>query len=223
VGHSFGGYVNLAFANLFRDDVAGMVLVDPIHPAEWEAPTPEQLRVIKVGLRYACIASWLARFGLARLCLTREARGSPGLAWAAASAFGPAVTSALQRIVGEIHKLPASTLPVVRGLWSQPRNFLSLRQYVAALPVSAAQAAAVRSLRDLPLVVLSGDHHVLPYIDWQRDLARRSSRGQQLVARNSGHWIHLDHPDLVIQAIREVVGAARFTARTEAPKQTVQS
>ena len=145
------------------------------------------------------------------------------LAWAAASAFGPAVTSALQRIVGEIHKLPASTLPVVRGLWSQPRNFLSLRQYVAALPVSAAQAAAVKSLRDLPLVVLSGDHHVLPYIDWQRDLARRSSRGQQLVARNSGHWIHLDHPDLVIQAIREVVGAARFTARTEAPKQTVQS
>src|SRR5215469_17089079 len=50
------------------------------------------------------------------------------------------------RIVGEIHKLPAPTLPVVRGLWSQPRNFLSLRQYVAALPVSAAQAAAVRSL-----------------------------------------------------------------------------
>ena len=223
VGHSFGGYVNLAFANLFRDDVAGMVLVDPIHPAEWETPIPEQLRVIKVGLRYACIASWLARFGLARLCLTREARGSPGLAWAAASAFGPAVTSALQRIVGEIHKLPPPILPVVRGLWSQPRNFLSLRQYVAALPVSAAQAAAVKSLRDLPLVVLSGDHHVLPYIDWQRDLARRSSRGQQLVARNSGHWIHLDHPDLVIQAIREVVGAARFTARTEAPKQTVQS
>ena len=223
VGHSFGGYVNLAFANLFRQDVAGMVLVDAIHPAEWETPTPQQLRVIKVGLRYAWIASWLARFGLVRLCLAREARGSPRLAWAAASAFGPAVTSALQRIVGEIHKLPAPILPVVRGLWSRPGNFLCLGRYVAALPVSAAQAAAVRSIGDLPLIALSGDHHAPPYTNWQRDLARRSSRGQQLVARNSGHWIHLDQPHLVTQAIREVVGAARSSTRTEAPTQTVQS
>ena len=53
VGHSFGGYVNMAFAQLYRENVAGIVLVDSIHPAEWETPTPEQLRTIKVGLRYA--------------------------------------------------------------------------------------------------------------------------------------------------------------------------
>ena len=28
VGHSFGGYVNLAFAHLYRDEVVGMVLLD---------------------------------------------------------------------------------------------------------------------------------------------------------------------------------------------------
>ena len=50
VGHSFGGYVNRAFAHLYRDAVVGMVLVDSIHPAEWENPTPEQLRLIKVCL-----------------------------------------------------------------------------------------------------------------------------------------------------------------------------
>jgi pimeloyl-ACP methyl ester carboxylesterase len=38
VGHSFGGYVNRAFAHLYRDAVVGMVLVDSIHPAEWENP-----------------------------------------------------------------------------------------------------------------------------------------------------------------------------------------
>src|SRR6266852_2368933 len=177
VGHSFGGYVNRAFAQLYRDEVAGIVLVDSVHPAEWENPTSEQLRMIEVGLRYAWIAAWLARLGFVRFCLARLARGSPRLGWAAASAFGIGTAAAIQRIAGEIRKLPAPIVPMVRELWSQPKNFLSLGQHVAALPVSAAQAAAVSSLGDLPLVVLSGDHHAAPYIDWQRNLAQLSSCG----------------------------------------------
>jgi len=146
VGHSFGGYVNRAFAHLYRDRIAGMVLVDSLHPAEWENPSPEQLRMIEVGLRYAWIAAWLARLGFVRFCLARLARGSPRLGWAAASAFGIGTASAVQRIAGEIRKLPAPILPIVRELWSRPKSFMALGQHVAALPVSAAQAAAVISL-----------------------------------------------------------------------------
>jgi pimeloyl-ACP methyl ester carboxylesterase len=222
VGHSFGGYVNRVFAHLYRDRVAGMVLVDSVHPAEWENPTTEQLRMMEVGLRYAWIAAWLARLGLVRFCLARLARGSPRLGWAAVSAFGAGTAAAAQRIAGEIRKLPAPILPIVRELWSQPKNFMSLGKHVAALPVSAAQAAAVSSLGDLPLVVLSGDHHAGPYTDWQRDLAQLSSRGQQLVASDSGHWIHLDRPELVVRAIREVVAAARSTPQMESSTQMVQ-
>ena len=222
IGHSFGGYVNRAFAHLYRDKVAGMVLVDSLHPAEWENPTPEQLRMIKVGLRYAWIAAWLARLGFVRFCLARLARGSPKLGWAAASAFGVGAASALQRVAGEIRKLPPPILPIVRGFWSQPKNFISLGHHVAALPVSAAQAAAVSSLGDLPLVVLSGNHHAAPYIDWQRDLAQLSSRAQHLVASDSGHWIHLDHPEMVTRAISEVVTAARSAGEMEASSRTLQ-
>src|SRR5712692_6888590 len=212
VGHSFGGYVNRAYAHLYRDRVAGMVLVDSVHPAEWKKPTPEQLRMIEAGLRYAWIAAWLARLGFVRFCFARLARGSPRLGWAAASAFGVSMAAAVQRIAGEIRKLPAPILPVVRALWSQPKNFLSLGQHVAALPVSAAQAAAVSSLRDLLLVMFSGDHQSAPYADWQHDLAQLSSCGRHVVASDSGHWIHLDHPELVTRAIREVVAAAREAA-----------
>jgi pimeloyl-ACP methyl ester carboxylesterase len=208
VGHSFGGYVNRAFAHMYRSELVGMVLVDSIHPAEWENPTPKQLRTSRVALRYAWIAAWLARLGIARFCLARLARGSPRLGRAAVSAFGAETAAAAQRIAGEIRKLPAPILPIVRAFWSQPKNFISLGQYVAALPVSAAQAAAVSSLGDLPLVVLSGEHHVAPYTDWQRDLAQLSSRGRHVIASDSGHWIHLDHPELVTGAIREVVAAS---------------
>ncbi len=165
-----------------------------------------------MGLRYAWIAAWLARLGFVRFCLARLARGSPRLGQAAVSAFGVGTAAAAQRIAGEIRKLPAPILPIVRALWSQPKNFMSLGQHVAALPVSAAQAAAVSSLGDLPLVVLSGDHHAAPYIDRQRDLAHLSSCGRHVVASDSGHWIHLDQPELVTRAIREVVAAAREAA-----------
>jgi pimeloyl-ACP methyl ester carboxylesterase len=222
VGHSFGGYVNRVFAHLYHDRVAGMVLVDSVHPAEWENPTPEQLRMIEEGLRYAWIAAWLARLGFVRFCLARLARGSSKLGWAAASVFGVGAAAALQRIAGEIRKLPAPILPIVRELWSQPKNFMSLGQHVAALPVSAAQAATVSSLGDLPLVVLSGDHHAAPYIGWQRDLAQLSSCGRHQVASDCGHWIHLDHPELVTRAIREVVTAVRSAAEMKASARTLQ-
>lgn len=222
VGHSFGGYVNRAFAHTYRNEVVGMVLVDSVHPAEWENPTPEQLRMIEVGLRYAWIAAWLARLGVVRFCLARLARGSPRLGWAAVSAFGVDTAAAAQRIAGEIRKLPAPILPIVRALWSQPKNFMSLGQHVAALPVSAAQAAAVSSLGDLPLVVLSADHHAASSTDWLRDLAQLSSRGRHLVASDSGHWIHLDHPELVTKAILEVVTAARSTGPMQVSAQTLQ-
>lgn len=222
VGHSFGGYVNRAFVHLYRDKVVGMVLVDSLHPAEWENPTPEQLRMIEVGLRYAWIAAWLSRLGFVRFCLARLARGSPRLGKAAVRAFGVGTAAAVQRIGGEIRKLPAQILPIVRELWSQPKNFVSLGLHVAALPVSAAQAGAVSTLGDLPLVVLSADHHAPPYTDWQRDLAQLSSRGRHLVASDSGHWIHLDHPELVTRAIREVVSVARSTVQMEASARTLQ-
>src|SRR3989442_12105301 len=132
------------------------------------------------------------------------------------------MAAAVQRIAGEIRKLPTPILPIVRALWSQPKNFMTLGQHLATLPVSAAQAAAVSSLGDLPLVVLSADHHAAPYTDRQRDLAQLSSRGRHLVASDSGHWIHLDHPELVTRAIREVATAARPAAQMETCAQTLQ-
>jgi pimeloyl-ACP methyl ester carboxylesterase len=39
----------------------------------------------------------------------------------------------------------------------------------------------------------------------QQDLATRSSKGQFRVAGESGHFIQIDQPELVVQAIRDLV------------------
>ena len=42
----------------------------------------------------------------------------------------------------------------------------------------------------------------------QRGLAELSSAGRQRIV-NAGHNMHLEVPDVVVQAIRDVIGAAR--------------
>lgn len=46
-------------------------------------------------------------------------------------------------------------------------------------------------------------------IELQEELARRSSRGRHIFAEKSGHLIHRDQPELVIDSIRTVVEATR--------------
>ncbi len=45
----------------------------------------------------------------------------------------------------------------------------------------------------------------------QQDLARLSSRGTLVTAEQSGHDIHIDQPELVVDAIRQVVALVRAT------------
>jgi hypothetical protein len=101
-------------------------------------------------------------------------------------------------------------------------NFHTAREGVAelkAFPDSASQTAATGSLGDTPLVVLSHDPEkpsadlpadiAKPTNDaWgkmQEELAHLSTRGTQTIAKNSAHYIQIDRPDVVIEAVRNVV------------------
>lgn len=81
---------------------------------------------------------------------------------------------------------------------------------------------------DLPLVVLTQGRPYGPdmvavpsiapqayqlHLAMQRDLVSRSPRGRQVIAEKSGHLIHHDQPELVVNAIREVVAEVRKDKR----------
>jgi pimeloyl-ACP methyl ester carboxylesterase len=72
---------------------------------------------------------------------------------------------------------------------------------------------------DIPLIVLTQGRPYGPdmvavpsiapkayqlHLALQRDLVHRSSRGRQVIAKKSGHAIHQDQPELVMDAIRQV-------------------
>jgi len=61
------------------------------------------------------------------------------------------------------------------------------------------------AVRDLPLTVLSAGNASPIQRTEHETLARRSSQGQIKVVPGGGHWIQLDSPDAVIQAIRQII------------------
>ncbi len=62
-------------------------------------------------------------------------------------------------------------------------------------------------LPQVPLVVLTAEGHEPNMVELQNEIARRSTNSLHFTIANTGHFIQLDQPDAVIDAIRRVVVA----------------
>ena len=187
VGHSMGGFDVRLYASHYRNEVAGMVLVDSSHPEQQKRLPPTLNDMDATWLREQEFMEFTMPFGIPRLmgfC-------GPGAEVRAAEC-----------------------------------NFHNAREGVAeskAISESAAQAATAGKLGDMPLAVLSEDPNqpqpdlpedlVKPASDaWQQmqdELAHLSTRGTHVIVKNSGHFIQLDRPDVVVEAVHKVVNQAR--------------
>ncbi len=199
VGHSMGGFDVRLYASLYRSEVAGMVLVDASHPDQENRFPPEVKNLEGSWRREAEFLEYTMPFGVPRL-------------------LGLCDEEAVER--------------------AADCNFHHARESVAemkAIPQSAALTAATGPLGDLPLAVLSHDPdkplNELPadlakptneaWEKMQEELAHLSTRGTQTIAKGSSHYVQLDRPDLVIEAIHNVVNEAR-SAQLASPAQSVK-
>jgi pimeloyl-ACP methyl ester carboxylesterase len=206
VGHSYGGMLARAYAAKFPDEVAGLVLVDPLPAGEWMRPTGEQARILRWGIRLARRGALLARLGIVRVSLKMLSAGGRTVPKLIARLSSGQAESTLSRLVGEVQKMPRETWPMIQAHWCQPKGFLGMSEYFKYLPQSAAEAAAcLEPSPDIPVVALSASNSTPDQLAERAAMARRSSCGAHIVAEKSGHWIHLDEPELVLDAIREMV------------------
>ena len=137
-GHSYGGLVVRAYAARYPREVAGMVLVDPVGALEWSDPAPSSRRMLKLGIRLSRRGALLARLGVPRIAfglLTGGARKLPK--WIARATSGPGA-GLIDRVVGQVQKLPQELRPAIQAHWCDPKCFLGMAGYLEALPESAA-------------------------------------------------------------------------------------
>jgi len=206
-GHSFGGLLVRCYAAHYPERVAGLVLVDPLAASEWLNPSEAQWKTLRRGARLSRRGAVLARFGMVRLPLALLSGGLqliPRLvARAASSGSGE---SAISRLVREVQKMPPETWPMVQAHWRQPKSFLGMASYLESLPESAKQASAGPELpSEMPVTILSASNSTAAQIAEREAIANHSVHGRHGIATKSGHWIHFDQPELVIEAVRDML------------------
>lgn len=210
VGFSFGGFNVRVFAGKYPPEVAGMVLVFPWHENAPPAPTPESLKGPVDRMPGAVRAVFYELVPMAsRIGLFRAINHS--------GIYMPSAVPADQRAILQALCLQSK---FVAATSSEQENFEE----------DAAQVRAAGNLGDRPLIVLNPGQWYSPpdavgardaaawHELWIRELgpqlARLSSRGRQVIVNNSGYFVPHEAPDVVVEAVREVV----TEVRAEQPK-----
>ena len=80
VGHSFGGLTMPLFAARYPQQTAGVVLVDPVAPAEWNPPSEQDRKRAEIGATVARRAALLCRIGVIRFVVFLLTSGATKLA-----------------------------------------------------------------------------------------------------------------------------------------------
>lgn len=188
VGHSKGGLYVRTYAQLYPQDVAGMLLLD----ATEEEALFGQFEVVERSVAEAGTQGLQARFGNLRLIL-RFASGSLPFPFIPEE-IRPAFFSELAR--SDYWKAAA-------------RDGDSYHLTPAEMRV----AGGFGGLGDIPLIVIT---HGIPFtggmatleegfLESQERLASLSTNSELLVAEKSGHAIMWDEPDLVVDSVRRLV------------------
>jgi pimeloyl-ACP methyl ester carboxylesterase len=198
VGHSFGGLIVRAYARRYPAETAGLVLVDAVRPEEWHPLSGSQRRTLARGVRLSRRGAMLARIGIVGWCLRSMLAGSRWLPKAVGGAASGRGLTVMKRIAGEVGKMPREVWPMVAEHWSQPKSFLGMAAHFESLPESAREMSESTQLDGGPVIVITPVG--------KPALNCVSTNVRHIVAERSGHWIHLDRPELVVEAVRSICG-----------------
>jgi pimeloyl-ACP methyl ester carboxylesterase len=209
VGHSLGGLHVRSFAQLFPDEVAGMVLVDSAH--EQQATRLAMLAPLDdVQSSGLTLCRRLAPLGIPRLLGIHD----------------EAIPDSL------------SIPPEVESAWAsrlyQNRFCATVSDEFTAIQVETSRPESPEHLGDLPLTVLTSDRDLTvdqePVAgitiadlaaanrvagDLQAELAALSTDSVHRVVPDAGHYIHWDQPAVVLDSIDEVIAYWRLSQQAD--------
>jgi pimeloyl-ACP methyl ester carboxylesterase len=208
VGHSFGGLMVSAFAHAHPEQVAGLVLVDPISLTYWGSGSQTNADRIRAGARLSRRGAILSRIGVVRAALYVLNSGGRWFPKHVAQAMAKQGTGLMEKLANEVAKLPRELHSTVRAHWSRPKGFLAMAEYLEALPACAAVGLTMSVPANIPVTILSAGNATGEELRERDAWATRSGRGRHIKVPGTGHWLQLERPELIVAAVREMIKAA---------------
>ncbi len=212
VGHDFGTLDLRVFTARHRQEVAGMVFVDSVHPdIHHRPPFNVAAQSTLTNLYYRAIP-WTVPLGVPRI-----------LGWCRENFTFP-----------NQPKQWAELAPEATAQYCRLESWRTEQAQVT--DENGSFYANTGPLGDMPLIVLSHDPQVNDFggffspadlikaerawMEMQGELRTLSSRSKWIVAKGSPHWIQIHRPELVAAAVQEIVNDARGTAPFQADPET---
>jgi pimeloyl-ACP methyl ester carboxylesterase len=201
VGHSTGGMLVRLYAHSYPAEVVGMVQVDAQHEDQFARLSTEIQEAVKANFAQSDQILPLYRAVVA----------------SGIGALVPAIGA-----LADNPELPSPAREAVSALALSDPKFIEARaaeQDAIFESLEQVRAAHITSLGNIPLIVLyrgiadsptpgmTPEENQQWWLGLQTELAALSPQGKLVLADRSGHHIQLDQPNLVIDAIEQVLTA----------------
>jgi len=211
VGHSFGGLMTRLFAARYPDEVESVVLIDPVPPSEWHPVGETNRKRIRIGSRILRRASTLARWGVLRFVAVILQSGLKPLAEPLVRLMSKGAPKGDGTTKSPLFwNLPASERDMARVFWVQAKFTETIASQLENLPQSASQVVSEASnLGDIGLTVISAADSSSARLAEHTAIAGTAAAGRHRKAERGGHWVMVDQPQLVLDAIGEAIESAR--------------
>lgn len=192
VGHSIGGLYSQLFANKYPEEVAGMVLVDT-RPPKFEEDFPALKDDYSNQAKQMNMYKFISTFGVVRLLAD-----------------------------GAIHpSYSESNREINLAVGFQGKSFEAIRKEILAMETIDQEVLAIQDKLHVPTTVIthgiSEDFSALgltkekneqieaSWQSYQKELANAFEVNQLIVAEESRHNIMLEQPEIIIDAIKQMI------------------
>lgn len=188
VAHSFGAYIARIYADRFRGDLLGMVLVDPSHEDEGHLHS-----------LYRSFRNLVPPSGLPALrALIEGDRALPPFLREAPAVFRR------RFFVGISYNEAVASRREIASL-DAAESEVRLAHFPRDLPLTVISATHIVTTDQAGKPEMPNPTH---HFELQASLAKMSLQGRQIVV-HSGHLVQLEQPDSIVRSVRDLIACCR--------------
>ena len=199
VGNSFGSYNVRLYAHHFPEKVIGMVLTDGLHETGM-LKMSIQLQALKLFFISGFVMSTLgSMFGIIRLLK---------------------LCGVFELLKPELRQFSQDSLNSVKRSFCRSKHWITMSREMLNLDKSARQVSKSEPLDSIPIVSIKANSFFKPSLwtvviplrganqlreQMHIKLCNLSTDCIQLKAKNSGHFVWIDQPDVIVDAVKIVL------------------